>query len=436
MKHTFYACAFPCRKVKAMNYGKRGVRAKQKALNSKAVKWERKFAVLFVKLLLSAFIGIGICGISAGIGAFRGILSSTPEISLNDVMATGEATIVYDREGNEIDQYVGMNSNRIQINSMDLIPEHLAHAFVAIEDERFYQHNGIDFEAIFRSAYYFAISLGKIQQGASTITQQLLKNTVFTTWTEENGNLIKTFKRKFQEQYLALEVTKHFSTGVYPVIITAIGTNNEYATKKIQAWVTDKNNVVDSSPTPQPAPAKPAQYTSSPNKPTSPKKKSKKKIVYIVLGVLVLLIAIIFGISACQAHNDTVQNEQAQSNALNNTNSKLDNLSEQNKQLMQQNKELQSAINTYKQDQNKEELQNQLNQIKTENEQLKNNAANNQALQNQIDQLGSTIDQIKQNPNQADSLLDQMKNNQNEFMQNLNATFQKLVSDFQQLIGQ
>lgn len=247
----------------------------------------------------------------------------------------------------------------------------------------------------------------------------------------ENGHLISNDNLSINKK-----AVNRSEAGVYPVIITAIGTNNEYATKKIQAWVTDKNNVVDSSPAPQPAPAKPAQYTSSPNKPASPKKKGKKKIVYIVLGVLVLLIAIIFGISACQAHNDTVQNEQAQSNALNNTNSKLDTLSEQNKQLMQQNKELQSAINTYKQDQNKEELQNQLNQIKTENEQLKNNAANNQALQNQIDQLGSTIDQIKQNPNQADSLLDQMKNNQNEFMQNLNATFQKLVSDFQQLIGQ
>lgn len=246
----------------------------------------------------------------------------------------------------------------------------------------------------------------------------------------ENGHLISNDNLSINKK-----AVNRSEAGVYPVIITAIGTNNEYATKKIQAWVTDKNNVVDSSPTPQPAPAKPAHYT-SPNKPASPKKKGKKKIGYIVLGVLVLLIAIIFGISACQAHNDTVQNEQAQSNALNNTNSKLDNLSEQNKQLMQQNKELQSAINTYKQDQNKEELQNQLNQIKTENEQLKNNAANNQALQNQIDQLGSTIDQIKQNPNQADSLLDQMKNNQNEFMQNLNATFQKLVSDFQQLIGQ
>ena len=247
----------------------------------------------------------------------------------------------------------------------------------------------------------------------------------------ENGHLISNDNLSINKK-----AVNRSEAGVYPVIITAIGTNNEYATKKIQAWVTDKNNVVDSSPTPQLAPAKLTQYTSSPNKPASPKKKGKKKIVYIVLGVLVLLIAIIFGISACQAHNDTVQNEQAQSNALNNTNSKLDNLSEQNKQLMQQNKELQSAINTYKQDQNKEELQNQLNQIKTENEQLKNNAANNQALQNQIDQLGSTIDQIKQNPNQADSLLDQMKNNQNEFMQNLNATFQKLVSDFQQLIGQ
>lgn len=244
----------------------------------------------------------------------------------------------------------------------------------------------------------------------------------------ENGHLISNDNLSINKK-----AVNRSEAGVYPVIITAIGTNNEYATKKIQAWVTDKNNVADSAP--QPTPVKPAQYTSS-NKPASPKKKSKKKIVYIVLGILVLLIAIIFGISACQAHNDTVQNEQAQSNALNNTNSKLDTLSEQNKQLMQQNKELQSAINTYKQDQDKEELQNQLNQIKTENEQLKNNAANNQALQNQIDQLGSTIDQIKQNPNQADSLLDQMKNNQNEFMQNLNATFQKLVSDFQQLIGQ
>ena len=221
--------------------------------------------------------------------------------------------------------------------------------------------------------------------------------------------------------------------GVYPVIITAVDPNGQFATKKIQAWVTDKNTINSSDFSPQPTQeSTPIQHTASSQQ---PKKKKGKKVVYIVLGVLVLLIAIVFGISACQAHNDTVQNEQAQSNALNNTNSKLDNLSEQNKQLMQQNQELKSAINNYKQNQDKDELQSQLNQIKSENEQLKNNAANNQDLQNQINQLGSTIDQIKQNPNQAESLLNEMKNNQNAFIQNLNNAFQKLVSDFQQLIG-
>ena len=194
-----------------MNYGKRGVRAKQRALNSKSKKWGRKLGVSLVKLSLAAMIGIVICGISAGLGAFKGILASTPQIPLSAVAPSGEATIVYDCEGNEIDQYVSINSNRIQINNWDLIPEDLGNAFVAIEDERFYQHNGIDIQGIARSAYQFVITMGKEKQGASTITQQLLKNTIFTTWTEENGNMVKMVKRKLQEQNLALAISKYYS---------------------------------------------------------------------------------------------------------------------------------------------------------------------------------------------------------------------------------
>ncbi len=194
-----------------MNYGKSGVRAKQKALKAKSSKWGRKFAVTCVELTLAAVIGLGICGIAAGIGAFRGILASTPKIRLEDVVPSGQATIVYDCEGNEIDQYVSTNSNRI-IVEMDQIPQQLGQAFVAIEDKRFYQHNGIDFEAIARSAYLFITSGFRIQQGGSTITQQLLKNTVFTTWTEEGSDLnMKKIKRKFQEQYLALELSKVYN---------------------------------------------------------------------------------------------------------------------------------------------------------------------------------------------------------------------------------
>ncbi len=194
-----------------MNYGKKGVRAQQRALNSKSKKWGRKFGLALVELFLATMIGLAICGVAAGFGMYKGILSATPQIKLSDVMPSGEATIVYDCEGNEIDKYVSINSNRIQINDMDLIPKHLGQAFVAVEDKRFYQHNGVDLYGIGRSAYRFILSMGKIKEGASTIPQQLLKNTIFTTWTEEDGNLIKMMKRKIQEQYLALEISKYYS---------------------------------------------------------------------------------------------------------------------------------------------------------------------------------------------------------------------------------
>ena len=193
-----------------MNYGKQGVRSKQRALNAKSPKWGRKFALTGLKLLLAGCVGLGLSVAALGIGAFRGILEDTPQIRLSDVVASGQATIVYDCRGNEMDQYVGTNSNRIQVG-WDVIPDHLGKAFVAIEDERFYQHNGIDYMGLLRSAYQFIKTMGKEKQGASTITQQLLKNTIFTDWTSENNNLVKMVKRKVQEQYLAIEISKNFT---------------------------------------------------------------------------------------------------------------------------------------------------------------------------------------------------------------------------------
>ena len=194
-----------------MDYGKKGVRAQQRALNSKTKKWQRKLGITVIKLLLAAFIALGICGIAAGVGAFQGILSATPQIRLTDVVAVGEATVVYDCEGNELDQYVAANSNRLRVESMDELPDYLGKAFVALEDERFYQNNGIDFKGMIRSGWTFLQTGFKSTQGASTITQQLLKNTVFTSWTSEGKNMIKKIKRKIQEQYLALEISKYYS---------------------------------------------------------------------------------------------------------------------------------------------------------------------------------------------------------------------------------
>lgn len=188
-----------------MNYGKKGVRKKQKALNSKSTKWGRKLTLIITKLILAAMLAVCIIGASAGLGVFKGILSSAPDISNIDVSPSGFSTFVYDSEGHELAKLVAADSNRIPV-TMEQIPEDMAHAFVAIEDERFYEHNGIDIKGILRAGV-IAIRNRDLSQGASTITQQLLKNNVFEGWTSEKTNIEK-IKRKLQEQYLALELEK------------------------------------------------------------------------------------------------------------------------------------------------------------------------------------------------------------------------------------
>ena len=191
-----------------MNYGKKGVRERQKALNSKSAKWGRKLALTFVKVFLIAFIAVGIVGAATGIGMFKGIIATTPRIEITAIVPTGQASAVFDNAGEEIDRFVGSNANRT-IVTMEQVPDYLGKAFVAIEDERFYEHNGIDIKSFFRAGYQFFKSGFQETQGASTITQQLLKNAIFTDWTSEGDNYIKKIKRKFQEQYLAIEVTKN-----------------------------------------------------------------------------------------------------------------------------------------------------------------------------------------------------------------------------------
>ena len=85
---------------------------------------------------------------------------------------------------------------------------YLADAFVAIEDKRFYEHNGIDIQGIIRAAF-IVLQERDLSQGASTITQQIIKNNVFDNWTNESD--IQKIRRKVQEQYLALELEKKMS---------------------------------------------------------------------------------------------------------------------------------------------------------------------------------------------------------------------------------
>ena len=190
-----------------MNYGKRGISKVQKSLTSKSIKFKKMFLVSALKLILVSVMSVMIVGVCFGIGAFKGILNSAPDVDPAAVLPQGFATIVYDAKGNELTKLVAANSNR-SYEEIDKIPKYLADAFVAVEDERFYEHNGIDIRGIIRAGFA-ALQNGELSQGASTITQQIIKNNVFDDWVNEET--MQKIKRKIQEQYLAIELEKKMS---------------------------------------------------------------------------------------------------------------------------------------------------------------------------------------------------------------------------------
>ena len=188
-----------------MNYGKKSTAKKRTALISRSSMMGKRARVSFIRVLFVSLIALCIAVTCLGVGSFRGVIDNAPDVNDIDIMPLGYATFLYDDAGNQIRKLAAPDSNRLPV-TLDQIPVNLQHAVVAIEDERFYEHNGIDVKGILRAGMK-AITTGDFSEGASTITQQLLKNNVFTNWTSESTQL-ERFTRKFQEQYLAVQVEK------------------------------------------------------------------------------------------------------------------------------------------------------------------------------------------------------------------------------------
>ena len=188
-----------------MNYGKKSTAKKRTALISRSSMMGKRARVSFIRVLFVSLIALCIAVTCLGMGSFRGVIDTAPDVDDIDIMPLGYATFLYDDAGNQIRKLAAPDSNRLPV-TLDQIPVDLQHAVVAIEDERFYEHNGIDVKGILRAGMK-ALTTGDFSEGASTITQQLLKNNVFTNWTSESTQL-ERFTRKIQEQYLAVQVEK------------------------------------------------------------------------------------------------------------------------------------------------------------------------------------------------------------------------------------
>lgn len=146
-----------------MDYSKNGIVKKHKLLVSSGRRISTKLVINIFRIFMLFLLLIGAAGVSLGLGVVSGILEETPEVEQISIAPSGVSTTVYDSEGNEIEKLVASGSNRIPV-TLDKVPDCLQKAFVSIEDERFYEHNGIDTKGILRAgASFFMNGICRVQ---------------------------------------------------------------------------------------------------------------------------------------------------------------------------------------------------------------------------------------------------------------------------------
>ena len=186
-----------------MNFSRRNTVERARKLKSPATHRLNKCKVMALRVVLISLVVIAAVALSGVSGIVNGLMETAPSIDTINVIPDGYATTILNSKGKTIQTLVGKEANR-QYATLDTIPKHLQNAFVAIEDERFWVHDGIDLQGIFRATFSGLSNGGEFHQGASTLTQQLLKNQVFNGG--EESTFAQKLERKVQEQYLAIQL--------------------------------------------------------------------------------------------------------------------------------------------------------------------------------------------------------------------------------------
>jgi penicillin-binding protein 2A len=126
--------------------------------------------------------------------------------------ATPQPTLIYDRNGKVASKISASQSEGVKINQ---VPKHMIQAVVAIEDQRFYHHSGVDYVGTLRAAVT-NLQAGSVVQGGSTLTQQLAKN-VFLTHDRTYKRKIKEFlyAKKIERTYSKDQIMEHYLNTIY-----------------------------------------------------------------------------------------------------------------------------------------------------------------------------------------------------------------------------
>ncbi|MBN8207945.1 PBP1A family penicillin-binding protein [Bacillus sp. NTK071] len=152
------------------------------------------FKKIFLTLLILFLVGIAAGGITA-----IAYINNAPELDPDD-LANPQSSVILDKSDEEVQTLAGTGAR--EVAKFDEIPDVLKEAFVSVEDTRFYEHFGIDPRRI-GGAVLANITQGFGAEGASTITQQVIKNSLLTSE--------KSLERKVQEAYLSVKLEQEYS---------------------------------------------------------------------------------------------------------------------------------------------------------------------------------------------------------------------------------
>ncbi|WP_202711099.1 penicillin-binding protein 1A [Sporosalibacterium faouarense] len=176
--------------------------------SKKSDKKNKRIGVRIFKFVLITILMVGFITAGSVAGLVIAIAKDAPDIDSSSIITNlNESSVILDENGNLIER-IHTEEFR-QIVSLDKIPKHVQDAFVAIEDERFETHKGVDIKRI-AGALYADIKAGAPVQGASTITQQLVKN-VYLLDEVDRQNLMNDVARKIKEAYLSIQIERELT---------------------------------------------------------------------------------------------------------------------------------------------------------------------------------------------------------------------------------
>ncbi len=169
-------------------------------------KKRHKYGWTLIKFIILVLFTTTVIGTFVGSAWVYSVVKNMPELDMNKITEVDSPSTLYDSTGELMDT-VATQIDSKPVLSMAEVPEQLKWAFVSIEDERFYDHNGVDVRGILGAA--FTTVMNKITgigetRGGSTLTQQVIKNKIIGL--ENAGNSLKDIDRKIKEAYLAMEL--------------------------------------------------------------------------------------------------------------------------------------------------------------------------------------------------------------------------------------